>query len=405
MLLNQARAHFKNQINTRNWNAQYGGVYVYPKEGQKPNPYLQNNTLKDEHNNTLIKINPAWMTRQLSDLLSKDNLHHFNITSLDPINPKSQPNIFEAKAIKIFLEHNVSEYYESSQKELKFKYMGALIARPSCLACHPQYRLGKLRGGISVIINADKHYDSHSNIRRNQEWQKFVIVVVSILLLLLILRIFRYSQTLEKKIKKEVIKNRINDQKLLAQSRAVQMEEMILKSAQDTSKYALHLSETIDDFRNFFSVDNVQKATTFDEIIHNVFQLISESLEGHNITIKQELSYHEVFLAYSNELKHVVLNLLKNAQDAFIENSIKSREIRIKTYLEKDQKVLEIRDNAGGIPEKIIEQIFDPYFSTKTKQNGIGLGLYMSKMIVQKHLNGKLKVESQEGQTTFKIIL
>jgi signal transduction histidine kinase len=248
--------------------------------------------------------------------------------------------------------------------------------------------------------------------------------------------------SLQDRIQEEVHKNRIKDQQLLTQSRLAQMGEMIamiahqwrqplaainsialnlqlkssmkqsgldssslLRNAQDISKYALHLSETIDEFRDFFKPHKSQKETTFDEIIQSVLKIIQESLEVHNIKITQDLKYHESFVAYPNELKHVVLNLLKNSQDAFIDNTIEDRSITIKTYCENEFKILEVTDNAGGVSSDIMDKIFDPYFSTKSNKNGTGLGLYMSKMIIEKHSNGKIEVNTQNNQTTFKIIL
>jgi len=247
---------------------------------------------------------------------------------------------------------------------------------------------------------------------------------------------------LQERIDDEVAKNRMKDQQLLAQSRLAQMGEMIamiahqwrqplaainsialnlqirssfgeqqvnaqelFKSTQDISKYALHLSETIDEFRDFFKPQKLLIETTFDEILEGVYKIIQESLEVHNITLIEELNFHERFVAYPKELKHVVLNLLKNAQDAFIENKIEKREIIIRTYAKGDEKILEVKDNAGGIPKEIITKIFDPYFSTKSNRNGTGLGLYMSKMIVEKHSKGKFNVESRGDTTIFRVIL
>lgn len=251
-----------------------------------------------------------------------------------------------------------------------------------------------------------------------------------------------FNVSLQDRIKDEVAKNRLKDQQLLAQSRLAQMGEMIAmiahqwrqplsainsialnlqfkcslnqaqvdpnlvaQNVEDISKYALHLSETIDDFRDFFKPHKSMRETTFDEIIHSVYKIMQESLEVHSITIVEELECHESFIAYPNELKHVLLNLLKNAQDAFIENDTPNRTIIVRTYLDKSQKVLEVQDNAGGIASDIISKIFDPYFSTKSNRNGTGLGLYMSKMIIEKHSSGRLKVSSKEEQTTFTIIL
>ena len=110
-LISQAQVHFYDQINTRHWNAQFGGVYVKPIDGLEPNPYLPDNTLKVDDNLTLIKINPAWMTRQLSELSTIKDFS-FRITSLNPLNPNNKVTAFEKKALEYMQKTNKSEYYE-----------------------------------------------------------------------------------------------------------------------------------------------------------------------------------------------------------------------------------------------------------------------------------------------------
>ena len=106
-----------------------------------------------------------------------------------------------------------------------------------------------------------------------------------------------------------------------------------------------------------------------------------------------------------NDLVQIILNLIKNAMDAYIENEISPRDINIEIIQDLKNTTLKISDNAGGIPKDIIDKIFDPYFSTKSEKNGTGLGLYMSKMIVQDHLCGDLLVDVKGSSTTFSIII
>ncbi len=159
ILLKEAQTHFSNQQNTRKWNSMYGGLYAKPLKNQDPNPFLQNNSLKVDENLTLIKINPAWMTRQLSELSDMKEFS-FRITSLDPINPDNKANKFETKALEYIAKTNETEYYELS-KDGKFNYMGGLVTTKSCLPCHQHqgYTIGDLRGGISISLNTSE-YDS-----------------------------------------------------------------------------------------------------------------------------------------------------------------------------------------------------------------------------------------------------
>jgi nitrogen fixation/metabolism regulation signal transduction histidine kinase len=112
------------------------------------------------------------------------------------------------------------------------------------------------------------------------------------------------------------------------------------------------------------------------------------------------------FSTYKNEVKQVLLNLIKNAEDVLIERNIDKPLITIVGKVcDKDEITLTIKDNAGGIPESIIDKIFDPYFSTKHKQGGSGLGLYMSKTIIEDHCGSKLTVLNDEDGAILKLYL
>ncbi len=248
------------------------------------------------------------------------------------------------------------------------------------------------------------------------------------------------NRSLESKIHEEVEKNRIKDEKMFQQSRLAQMGEMIsmiahqwrqpltaitatsslleLKAkvnqldntmtqekAKNISTYARHLSETIDDFRNFFKPNKVQTETSCNEIVESVLGMIEHSIINKNIQLHLELNAHHKFLTYSNELKQVVLNLIKNAEDILLENKIVNPYIKVITYQKDQQIIMEVRDNGGGIPEEIIDNIFDPYFSTKLDRNGTGLGLYMSKTIVEKHCNGSLSINNANDGAIFRVEL
>ena len=137
----------------------------------------------------------------------------------------------------------------------------------------------------------------------------------------------------------------------------------------------------------------------------HILNIIQISLDNKNITLKKDFKCQSKFVTYPNELKQVILNLIKNAEDVLIENDIKDPYISLKSYRENGHITIEVGDNAGGISEDIIDEIFDPYFSTKLKKDGTGLGLYMSKMIIEEHCNGKLSVKNSKEGAVFKIAL
>ena len=244
------------------------------------------------------------------------------------------------------------------------------------------------------------------------------------------------QELLAEKIKDEEKKREAQEKMLQQQHRLAQMGEMIamiahqwrqplsaisaasgalemkaklgkldVKMAIDISKkireFSNHLSSTIDDFRNFFKSDKKKERTSFSKIVDDVLKIIVTSLESNNIKLNIIKKEDEEFESYENELKQVVLNLIKNAEDALIENGVENPAIDIII----DKKNIVVMDNAGGIPKDIIDRIFDPYFSTKKKKDGTGLGLYMSKIIVQDHCGGKLTVSNGKTGAVFIVSL
>jgi len=182
-------------------------------------------------------------------------------------------------------------------------------------------------------------------------------------------------------------------------------KDELLKHTDNIAKQSQYLSDTIDDFRNFFRNDTGVDTISFNELVDSVLNIIGESIESKGIEIKKDLDCDCKFTAYSNELKHVIINIIKNAEDILTENQIKNPYIHIRTYEQDNTLILSINDNGGGISKEIIEKVFDPYFSTKDKKNGTGLGLYMSKIIVEDHCHGLLQVENVNDGAVFKIVL
>lgn len=248
--------------------------------------------------------------------------------------------------------------------------------------------------------------------------------------------IIAFNDTLQAKVKEELAKNRQKDQQIIQQSRLAQMGEMVsmiahqwrqplsaisstsatmtlqaslesldykktIELSNKISNYAQHLSSTIDDFRDFFKPNKTKQNTTYTVLIESVLSIIETSINNKNIDIVKRLNSDEIFYSYPNELKQVILNLIKNAEDVLIEKEVQEPMIIIETQ----GNVLKISDNGGGIPEEIKDKIFDPYFSTKLEKEGTGLGLYMSKMIIEEHCGGELRVENTEVGALFTITL
>jgi signal transduction histidine kinase len=171
----------------------------------------------------------------------------------------------------------------------------------------------------------------------------------------------------------------------------------------NVSEYTEFLSKTIDDFRGFYKKDNHKELYDLKTLVENTLNIIQIPMENHDIKFDLQFNSLEKIYIFRNELIQVILNILKNSEDNFIEKEMDEKKVTIKTYEDKKYQIIDIEDNGGGIKEELLPKIFDPYFSTKESKNGTGLGLYMSKMIIEDHHNGKLEVQNTNNGVIFKI--
>ena len=165
------------------------------------------------------------------------------------------------------------------------------------------------------------------------------------------------------------------------------------------------MSQTIDDFRNFFSPEQEKQPFSPAEKCEQALKLTASLFKSHGIHIEKQIAYTGTIIGFENKLLQVLLNLLKNAADALDERAPENKHITVAVEERPSGEiVISVEDNAGGIPDAIVPKIFDPYFSTKSK-NGTGLGLYMSKTIVEEHCNGKLLFENGSEGARFTIVI
>ncbi len=239
------------------------------------------------------------------------------------------------------------------------------------------------------------------------------------------------NKTLASKIRQEVKKNQEKDRILFQQSKMASMGEMIGNIAHqwrqpisiismwanniivdidmeeideknlriyadNINKQTLYLSQTIDDFRKFFIPNREKSRFTLKKTIDKTIKLLTASFKRYNIEVIMEIEEIEIE-ALENELTQAILNIIKNAKDIL---EILPREseklIFIKIYHKKDEVTIKIKDNGGGIKKEIINKVFEPYFTTKHKSLGTGIGLYMTQSIITKHLNGEIYVHNVE---------
>ncbi len=244
---------------------------------------------------------------------------------------------------------------------------------------------------------------------------------------------------LEEKVQKEIAETRHKDQILFQQSKMASMGEMIANIAHqwrqplgainaiaiglksklllekfdlsqkedqtaciqhfdekltNIENYTQHLTQTIDDFRNFFKPNREKTHFYISELIQTALNLVSANFKNSDIEIITHIEDARVE-TFENELLQVVINILNNAKDALCKTTCPPNSlIIVSTKVENGFLSIMIRDSAGGIEKDIMHKIFEPYFTTKHKSHGTGIGLYMSKEIIEKHLQGKLTVEN-----------
>ena len=691
IIYEQAKSNFENLEVFRMWNENYNGVFVKAEDKIKPNDYLVDNHIYSNNGELLVKINHTWMTKQLSQLMSKNRQTKYKITSLTPLNPENTPNEFEREALNYF-ENNLNEnYYSKTIDNQTYNFMGKLSVEKSCLQCHSNYKEGEVRGGISISMPLDIYEINKKELALHYKLQVFLIIFAGVLIYCLIFYIVNkfykkqeellklkekykimyerydyavsgsnlglwdwdlvtnevyfsklwknmlgyeenevenslefwdknvhiedkekaykdildnqnkvtnfyenihrlkhkdgswiwildkgrtifdkngkairmigfhtditkmhnlkieltklkkviehspisiviadlngnieyvnphfcettgysydeaigenprflkseYTSTLEyenlwntitnkktwvgkfknkskdgkefwesaiitpimdesnnitnylaikQEITKEIylkeeIKNK--EELMIAQSRHAAMGEMIsmiahqwrqpisviamacnnilidielemldniqLKdSVESMTEQTKYLSQTIDDFRNFFKPNKKKELVNPKIIIYETLSIMSKSLENNNIKIIFDKKDDCEVKIYSRELLQVFLNIIKNAKESFENNHTKDKIIEISVSKINNVIRIEIFNNGGNINNEIHDKIFEPYFSTKNEKMGTGLGLYMSKIIIEKHLNGELGFYNKNDGVTFYVNL
>ena len=177
------------------------------------------------------------------------------------------------------------------------------------------------------------------------------------------------------------------------------------KKLDEIELYVQNLTTTIDDFRNFFKTDKNFVNINIENPIKNTLKIMQEDLKSNNIDVTLNFKSQNKINIYENEIIHVIINILKNAQDKFLEKKIQNARIEIETLDLENSVKIDVYDNGGGIKKENLDIIFEPYFSTKKEKNGTGIGLYMSKIIVEKNHKGKIYATNIKEGICFSIII
>lgn len=246
------------------------------------------------------------------------------------------------------------------------------------------------------------------------------------------------NRTLEKRVAEETRKNREMDYLLIQQSRQAEMGEMINIIAHqwrqplnviglyaqvlaESSKHGdldesglentvrqimdilAHMSQTIDDFRNFLKPDREKTRFRVKEVVARTYDLISASFRAQDVRVEIAGDDDLCLTGYANEYAQVIMNILNNAKDALQDRDIEKPRIGIMVAREGTRTVVTISDNAGGIEDDLQKRIFEPYFTTKKSRMGSGIGLYLSRNIIENSMHGCLTVRNTGAGAEFRI--
>ncbi|WP_425448374.1 ABC transporter substrate-binding protein [Dethiothermospora halolimnae] len=295
-------------------------------------------------------------------------------------------------------------------------------------------------GFVDENINMDKFIFDYEKIvnTKKRKLVNNIIIFLTICLILSIIIFILYLTSKNNRLKEEMAENKRKEAIIIYQARLAAMGEMIaniahqwrqplnslgliLSNIEDAYRYndlddkylnktigksrrlIENMSQTIDDFRYFLSPKNQKESFIVYEKISAVLDLIEEKLKIKDINVKFEKIEMTEGYGYPNQFSQAIFNVINNSIDALVSNNIKKKSIRIYIYEEENMVAIKINDNGGGIDNSIKDKIFDMYFTTKDKTKGTGLGLYMTKMIIENNMDGELSAQNIKDGLSMKI--
>lgn len=181
-------------------------------------------------------------------------------------------------------------------------------------------------------------------------------------------------------------------------------KEVLIGKIKEGKNLINFMSMTIEDFRNFYRADKKKEAFLLEEALKNALTIVNASLSSHNIYVEINIDKPKIIVCgYKNEFSQALLNIISNAKDILVQKAVKNPQITIDIFTQGNQNIIKISDNAGGIDKKILHKIFNPYFTTKKAHSGTGIGLYITKIIIEKNMQGKLEVSNSSKGACFAI--
>ncbi len=391
----------------------------------------------------------SFITQYIYDKQFEDKhiKYRYKLVSTNPTNPIHKANKFETEILEQFKNGDKKEYFSIINEGSETYFYIAIPTsknKASCLKCHGNpslapkrmvemygkssgynERVGDLRAMISLKIPVVSILSYHLPEFITGGIAMFLVFVIFIVL---IYAIYKKDMNIsEKKDKLFTHQNRLavmggmignishQWKQPLTQLSYVLMnielkyendkltKKILNKKVREANEQISYMSQTVNDFKDFFSPFKKTDDYSIEDIIHKSKRLLQASLEKNKIDVKIDIKNRFLFTGCENEIVQVLLNIINNAKDSFISNNIENRVINIITYVKSKKKIIEIINNAGNIDEKVKTKIFEPYFSTKDLSLSSGIGLYICKVIIENY-NGVIDVENIDDKVIFKII-
>ncbi|RXJ69124.1 histidine kinase [Halarcobacter ebronensis] len=377
---------------------------------------------------------------------NKELKYTYKLVATNPLNPIHMATDFEANILNKFRNNEMKDYF-SIIKENGESYF--FIAKPisrntgSCLLCHgnpadapkrlvDQYgdtrgfyeKVGDLRAMLYLKIAISDIIEYHKDEFITGGITMFAVFIIFIILIYII-----YNKNVKLQERKEILfehQNRLAvmgsmignishqwKQPLshlssmlinieLLSERGKLSHEKVLSKIGEANEQITFMSNTINDFKNFFSPKEINSDFKIEDIIGQSVRLLQASLNKNNIKVIIDIEENFTFVGSRNEFVQVFVNIINNAKDAFISNKIENREIIIRSYKYGGKTVVSIQNNAGEISKEVIDKIFKPYFSTKDLSVATGIGLYICKVIIERY-KGDISVKNIDNGVIFKI--
>ncbi|MGG7049009.1 MULTISPECIES: c-type heme family protein [unclassified Campylobacter] len=390
-------------------------------------------------------LSSSYITREIYEIqLQKQNINYsYKLIATDPLNPAHQGTPFEYEILENFKEKKYEEYsqiiYDSNASYI---YVGLPIknSQASCVVCHninsapkkmiEQYKnienfqgqVGDTIAMISFKIPVKHILSYHKN--------EFIASAIALLIIVVVLLLFVFK--IHQKVAK--IKEQ-NEQLMINQSRLASMGEMIgnishqwkqplaqissilinlelfnergkltketlNEKIKETDEQVKFMSETIDDFKNFFNPNAPKSEFSSYTAISQAIKLLRAPLKKHCVNVLFEPEQNFTLFGNVNEIIQILINIINNAKEAFDGQEISEKQVKISSLINENSKIITIENNAGNIDDSVINKIFEPNFTTK--KSGSGLGLYMSQMIIKKY-NGEISVRNVNNGVIFTI--